>query len=1390
MDPHAGKIVLNGAPSQLDRWLEALGPEYAKPDGRTFQELLDFASKYGGLIRFYDLEDKPDGDWTPFFLSDPTLILAAVDDLQPGEREGNFERSAQRTREARSFNEKFDRLRDTFAVVLDLTREVDRWLTGLDLNLENPVSRVLRTQIATAIGTDLGAAMRRLKAYDEGAGLPWALDRPIGLDYTGFSSIWNLVTVVPDGEIYQGSTPGRKIDHALSGLSRIFMAFLNAVTSWKPFAEANFPDTLESGRHKPHLALYIAFARLFGYAQNTLNTFSERFRDFYYRDLLREKPAGPIPDEVYLTFTLAEDENVLSTTVPRDTLFPAGQDADGRELLYGSDKALAVTAARLALLRAVRVQETVPVTEGAKAALLNERRVLSTEILTGTESQAGMSWPTFGAVEPGATDSTVTVPSALGFAIASDTLRLGSGERKVTLTVTYPRAFKAELNRRLDPLSSATGLPREEVLRRVLKKAFTLYLSVAEGWLLVEGYDVPLIPPTTPPNDPFFKLEFTLTESAPPIVAFTPEEEPTDPPNDANSAEVVNPDPSLPTLKAYLDQTNQIELKGDKGTVFVWPLTVLDGLPIASMRLNVNVTGLIPLELVNPDGTIDPSSPFLPFGGVPTVGSYLLFRSAELFLKRIETFSFQLDWFNLPPNETGFAGYYRDYTIGLDGLPQPDLFDNQSFKGTIKVVNPGIWNLEESSDGPTSPYLFRTRNACTDPKPTKDGQLCPDTLFDGFTVTENDPPRYYDPNLSAIRLELAEPPYAFGNDLYAKNVLNAVIEDLPDTETCQQECLAFCAPLQEAEILIQTCLGCLSGCTGESGPDPACVNNCLKTCLDGLLELTTKCLEDCPEKNALSSVAALLPGVMERPDRATEIRRIRSMLVSASATGPTVTPVFSPCQVLVETLSCVSDCEQAWQVNHDLAALETCLTECLKTLAAAYAECLQACMEKCMSPKKDLKYPNEPYLPQAVRLTVIYTATTTVIPRTAGGAEFFHLLPFGGYNLISANDTPLLIPAFSNEGNLYLGFSSLIPPQTLTLLFQMTAEVFESDKLPPIGWDYLANNRWHPLGPTRIFADTTEGLKNSGLATLSLPVWNPAGNTILPDQNQWLRATARDHAGGFPKTASVTPHAVLASWRPVEGTGEHLRQPLPAGTITSSVEDLPDISAIAQPMPSFGGRAPETNREFVIRLAERLRHKDRAILDWDYEHLVMERFPTIWKVQALAARSPAKGRNPGHVLVVVVPGRDGISVMSPTVPAAPSEMLKRIETYLAEQATPFATIHVVNPVYVRIRVIAAIQFRDETDTGANVKRMNDDLVGYLSPWFYDAERAARQGNYASEADITEFIQTRPYVAAVLSLEFEYSPPDRSALEWYFLTSAEAHDITDAGYRMPEVRPGY
>ena len=59
--------------------------------------------------------------------------------------------------------------------------------------------------------------------------------------------------------------------------------------------------------------------------------------------------------------------------------------------------------------------------------------------------------------------------------------------------------------------------------------------------------------------------------------------------------------------------------------------------------------------------------------------------------------------------------------------------------------------------------------------------LCPSTYYDKLTITTRNAPAYYDPADSTVRIRLVAPAYAFGDDLYAANVLNAVINDLPPT---------------------------------------------------------------------------------------------------------------------------------------------------------------------------------------------------------------------------------------------------------------------------------------------------------------------------------------------------------------------------------------------------------------------------------------------------------------------------------------------------------------------------------------------------------------------------------------------------------------------------------
>ncbi|MCE9672074.1 baseplate J/gp47 family protein [Myxococcus stipitatus] len=1242
------KVAINGAPSQYDRWLRALEEGHAPVDGRTRSELLDFAPRFGALVYFYDLKDTRDGDWSEFFLADPLMVLASIDALSAQAVEERFLRASRDMDAARTPDAAFRALSDGVDVITGLARRFDLWLRGVGLGAQGEAGRRLGALLADSIEGALSIALRAVGSLALGAGLPQALGRPVKLDLSGMLPLWGVEQLVPEAGAYRGTTKEARARAAFGQLDARMEVFLDVLSQAQGLTRAILPDALASGNHPPHLALYMAFVQLFRTAQDTVNTVSGRYADFYHRRVLRLGPGGALPDSTYLTFELADDEAVAASSVPRDTLFPAGKRPDGEDILFSADGAVGVTRAAVERRLALRVLRG-PLYDAGEVPPPSDVPVVTREVLasemplepieTNAEGEqppdsARPGWATFGASAVGVTTTTRTAPASLGFAVASRYLLLTGGTRTVTLSVQLSAESSQRLATLLQALSTATGEDARTLFLQVLRAAFTLQVTQSEGWLTVERYDVllPALAEGDAPEVPGFSLRFELTPTAPAVVASG-----------------AGPAPTLPTLRALV-KSEPVEL-GDGVTVR--PVSLLDAVDFATLELQTDVSDLTGLRLDNTEGDIDPSTPWLLFGGTPVVGSYLRIRHAELFIKKPDTLCLTLDWFGLPQDETGFSGYYADYVIGPDGLPAPSLFDNQSFMADLSVLQPGSWTLQpldsQSSTGtPTdggvvSSYLFRTD---TDSTPEPKGKLLDSTTLENFTLQSNSPPPYYDPNASALELRLTTPPYAFGDSLYTINVLNAVLADLPDTEGCQAKCAEECA--------------------GKEGDD--------------------------------------------------------------------------------------------------------------------HTNCMKECLAKCMQPLTPLKYPNPPWMPRLQKLGIDYTASCA-----REELRYFHLLPFDGYHCVSLdNAQPVsLLPRFKAPANLYLGFSGLDAAQSLTLLMRMSGTYEGSGEPPTVRYDLLTRTGWNALPATQVLSDSTRGLQGTGILELGLPAFSSAGTTLLPDTYQWLRASVDRDADAFPRTLDITPHALVATRR---SPGVDVDTPVPAGTITLSVQELPDIGTITQPLPSFGGRPPETPRTFQVRAGERLRHKARAVLPWDYERLVLERFPSIWKVCALPAQSSA----PGSVLVVVVPDRAGTASSDPTVPQVTSDVLERIQQYLQERASPFVQFQVVNPIYVRVTVTARVRFRDGAQPGENLERLDRDLVEYLSPWYYDAERATRSGQYASEADISEFIQTRPYVSLLSSLELRHSPePAALDSDWYFLTSAPHHDLEDANAPAPvSVAEGY
>jgi hypothetical protein len=158
------------------------------------------------------------------------------------------------------------------------------------------------------------------------------------------------------------------------------------------------------------------------------------------------------------------------------------------------------------------------------------------------------------------------------------------------------------------------------------------------------------------------------------------------------------------------------------------------------------------------------------------------------------------------------------------------------------------------------------------------------------------------------------------------------------------------------------------------------------------------------------------------------------------------------------------------------------------------------------------------------------------------------------------------------------------------------------------------------------------------------------------------------------------------------------------------------------------------------------------------------------------------------VRIVIVPGPDCADVTDPAAPLAGRDFLDAIEAALAAVAGPGVQIHVVNPVYLRLRVSARIQWRADADPHMAALHLNTALVEYLSSW----RDVPPHHEYWSETEIQRFVRSQSDVESLASIDFEYeaagpADPDR---EVCLVTSAATHHIITSTAAPVSVMDGY
>ena len=399
--------------------------------------------------------------------------------------------------------------------------------------------------------------------------------------------------------------------------------------------------------------------------------------------------------------------------------------------------------------------------------------------------------------------------------------------------------------------------------------------------------------------------------------------------------------------------------------------------------------------------------------------------------------------------------------------------------------------------------------------------------------------------------------------------------------------------------------------------------------------------------------------------------------------------------------------------------------------------------------------PNEPYTPLVDSLTLDYSATASTSFNTGDALQLIHLNPFGSATITPQTNEKTLLPNYRSN-HFYLGLSNTKARDMVSILFQV-AEGSEDPSLSSfntdegIEWSVLTAqaNSWKKLSEENIIKNTTNNFLKSGIIQFSLPKESASFNPLLDHGLIWLKAELGKKPEAIARFVGVHAQATTATFENNNNVFAHLDTGLPPGEIKQLAQRKSKIKSVLQPYPSFGGRNTETDTDFYRKTSERLRHKDRALTLWDYEHLTLQAFPQIYKVKCLNHTKYENNKVdelcPGHVTLVLVPKVTGNNISPQLYPSVSQNTKDEIKNYLVPKQGLHVNLGVANPIYEMVQFDFKVRFHTQYDYNFYKGILTEDLTALLAPWAFDPTAEIKFNNTIYEYDVINFLENLEYV---------------------------------------------
>ncbi len=653
--------------SQSDRFPASLDPGFFKIEERDASDFLQYLLTLSKRFNFYDLDNRRDGDWEDFFLSDINVVVRIISKFDINIFIRRYDQLKSRLQRETSDIALAHDLRELFQFIYEFIL--------FQVKLHSKFSIIPKNELGI---NEFRRIIQEYDRYDEElrAMNSWLVfakkhfGEEFQMNFDARETVYVAEQGVNENEIDFFDLVQSKKDKIITGFRNFDALFSRLRTKYYRLQEAAeifmHKRDAEGAVYSPHMGLLVTFFELYKGLQNEINQLNKKHLDHYFHQVLGLEYRKAMADRVYLQVDI--NPALQKVVVDRGETLLIDKPGITENNVFFTEEDTVLTKAKIKQLLSVYVSESV------KLASKNDENndVIEQQLFTAVNpvnqpaelinrSPRLKSWPLMGEDQEDISVDLMTMqPSDIGLLLASPLLYAKDGKRVFHIKLYLSESsFQTFRQYALDYAVVSDSHPRI-IMHGMLKEAFYVDITGEEGWMRVYKYNIDC--DVDADTDRCIDIHFELTGSDPATAVYNPL---------VHGSEYGT---ALPIVRFKLNNSS-----------FYNPYTFFKAITLERITIRLAVTESKQVKLRNNIGEISIVNPFQLFGPQPAVGSYLDIKNTNIFNRYTRDFCVKLHWFDLPREKGGFETYYDGY---------PNHIKNDSFKISLSGLNEGKYYPE------------------------------------------------------------------------------------------------------------------------------------------------------------------------------------------------------------------------------------------------------------------------------------------------------------------------------------------------------------------------------------------------------------------------------------------------------------------------------------------------------------------------------------------------------------------------------------------------------------------------------------------------------------------------------------------------------------------------